>query len=324
MMFGHTLPFWSAAIVATLVACSPDPALVREHPLPGAETVSLLGDSLRAPALDSAVRVTREAALSAAVDAYRQQPDDPDALIWVGRRLAYLGRYREAIEVYSRGIDRFPDDPRLYRHRGHRYITLRAFDEALDDLLTATRLTAGTPDQIEPDGLPNDRGIPTSTLHSNIWYHLGLTHYLRADFERAASAYRECLRYATNPDMLVATSHWLYMTLRRLGRDDDAARVLVPIEVDLDIIENHSYHRLLMVYKGATPPEALLDSVVASDGLTSATVAYGIGNWYLYGGHPERAEAIFRRIVAGPEWPAFGYLAAEADLARSDRRPARP
>ncbi|MDH3458338.1 MAG: tetratricopeptide repeat protein [Gemmatimonadota bacterium] len=319
----HHPPRWSVVLVATLAACAADPSLVREHPLPGAEAVSLLGDSLWAPTLDSAVQVARASMLTAADMAYRRDADSPDALIWVGRRLAYLGRYREAIEVYTRGLDRFPDDPRLYRHRGHRFITVRLLDEALSDLLTATRLTAGTPDQVEPDGLPNERGIPTSTLHSNIWYHLGLVHYLRGDFERAASAYRECLLYATNPDMLVATSHWLYMALRRLGREQEANQVLVPIVAGLDIIENQSYHRLLMLYKGATRAEALLDSVQATDGLTSATVAYGIGTWYLYGGQPDRALEVFRGIVSGPEWPAFGSLAAEAELARMDLTSAR-
>lgn len=319
----HCSVRWSVALVAVLMACSADSSLVRERPLPGAEAVSLLGDSLRAPALDPGVRATRESLLTVADLAYRRGADSPDALIWVGRRLAYLGRYREAIEVYTRGIDRFPDDPRLYRHRGHRFISVRSLDAALSDLLIATQLAAGTPDQVEPDGLPNDRGIPTSTLHSNIWYHLGLVHYLRGDFERAASAYRECLRYAANPDMLVATSHWLYMTLRRLGRDAEAKQVLLPIVADLDIIENQSYHRLLMMYKGVTQVEALADSIRTTDGLTSATVAYGIGNWHLYEGRPERATEIFRRIVDGPEWPAFGYLAAEAELARPDVAPAQ-
>jgi hypothetical protein len=34
-------------------------------------------------------------------------------------------------------------------------------------------------------------------------------------------------------------------------------------------------------------------------------------------GRPAQAEAVFRRIVAvRSQWPAFGYLAAEAELAR--------
>ena len=53
--------------------------------------------------------------------------------------------------------------------------------------------------------------------------------------------------HAPGTDLLVATSHWLYMTLRRLGRDDEARQVLKPIHADMYIIENHSYHRLLLM-----------------------------------------------------------------------------
>ena len=90
-------------------------------------------------------------------------------------------------------------------------------------------MTANVEDEVEPDGLPNARGVPTSTLKTNVWYHLGLTHYLRGDYQRAASAYRECLRYSTNPDMDVAATHWLYMTLQRLGSADEATAVLARI-----------------------------------------------------------------------------------------------
>jgi hypothetical protein len=49
--------------------------------------------------------------------------------------------------------------------------------------------------------------------------------------------------------------------------------------------------------------------------VTDATAAYGIGNWHLYNGRRAEAEAIFRRILAGGQWGAFGYIAAEKDLA---------
>ena len=41
--------------------------------------------------------------------------------------------------------------------------------------------------KIEPDGQPNARNIPTSTLNSNIYYHLGLAQYLKGEFEAALS-----------------------------------------------------------------------------------------------------------------------------------------
>jgi tetratricopeptide (TPR) repeat protein len=258
-----------------------------------------------------------EARLAEARAAYERNPRDADAAIWLGRRTAYLGRFAEAIDIYTRGLRQHPRDARFLRHRGHRLITLRRFREAAADLSRAARLVRGRADEVEPDGIPNERNTPTSTLQSNIWYHLGLAHYLLGDFPAALSAYRECLKVSRNPDMLVATSHWLYMTLRRAGREREAARVLDQITPEMDIIENRDYHRLLMLYKGATTPEALLaETERAGSALGNTTVGYGVGNWHLYHGRRAEAADIFRRVTRSPQWTSFGYIAAEADLKR--------
>ena len=47
-----------------------------------------------------------------------------------------------------------------------------------------------------------------------------------------------------------------------------------------------------------------------------ATVGYGLGNWYLYNGNPAKAKELFQKIVQGTFWPAFGFIAAEVELAR--------
>lgn len=260
------------------------------------------------------VQADREAKLAQAQEALRKNPDDADALIWVGRRTAYLGRYQEAIEIFSQGIAKHPDDARFYRHRGHRYITVRDLGPAIRDFEKAARLIEGKPDEVEPDGLPNAKNIPTSTLQSNIWYHLGLAYYLQGDFEKALAAYRRCIDVSKNPDMLVATSHWLYMTLRRLGREAEAREVLTPIRADLDVIENHAYLHLLRMYKGEIPPEELRNG--ADGDLDPPTLGYGLGNWYLYNGRRDEAVKVFREVLAGGNQAAFGYIAAEADLKR--------
>jgi tetratricopeptide (TPR) repeat protein len=276
---------------------------------------SLLGTALHAPQLDAGFRAEQERLLSEARAELEARPDDPEARIWVGRRLAYLGRYREAIETYTEGAARYPDDPRFLRHRGHRRITTRRLDDAVRDLERAAAMIRGQADRVEPDGLPNARNTPTGTLHSNVWYHLGLARYLLGDFEGALDAYRACLEVSNNPDMLVATSHWLYMTLRRLEREDEARAVLEPIRAGMDIIENHDYHRLLMMYRGESTPEELTDQA-GSSGVGPATTAYGVGNWYLYNDDAERARSTFERILETDTWAAFGYVAAEAELAR--------
>jgi tetratricopeptide (TPR) repeat protein len=282
-----------------------------------AEAVSLFGQPLVPAAPAPEQRATLEANLVAARKLFDAHPDDPDAAIWVGRRLAYLGRYREAIAVFSKGIERFPDDARFLRHRGHRFITTRQFDNAENDLARAAALVQGKPDVVEPDGQPNARNLPRSTLQFNIWYHLGLARYLRGDFEPALRAYRECLKVAKNDDARVATSHWLYMTLRRLGRNAEAAKVLDAIGPKLDIVENGSYERLLAMYKGELTPEALLQQSAA--GLDRTTVAYGVGNWHYYNHRQSDAEAVWRTILHGTQWAAFGSIAAEADLHRLER-----
>ena len=311
-----------AALLAALAAVPSATPLGAQRalaPLPaGVEAVSLLGDTLRAPALDSATRAGHEARLAQARTDVANRAADADALIWLGRRTAYLGRYRESIDVYTGALVRHPEDARLWRHRGHRWLTVRRLDSAVHDLERAAQLVRGRPDEVEPDGLPNARNVPTSTLQSNIWYHLGLAHYVRGDFAKALDAYRQAMTVSKNPDMLVATSHWLYMTLRRLGRDAEAAAVLAPITRDLDVIENGAYHRLLLLYKGELPPDSLLPAATLADAAAplDPAVAYGVGNWHLYNGRPADAERVFRRTVAAGNWASFGSLAAEAELAR--------
>ncbi len=182
--------------------------------------------------------------------------------------------------------------------------------------MRAAELVAGQPDQVEPDGLPNARNQPTSTLQSNIWYHLGLAHYVQGDYEAALEAYRKCMLVSKNPDMLSATTHWLHMTLRRLDRHDEARQVLEPIHAEMDIIENHGYHRLLLMYKGELPAEALLDEIGADgESIESASIAYGLANWFVEEGDP-RGEPLLEKLAESPQWAAFGVIAAEADLAR--------
>lgn len=252
-----------------------------------------------------------ETKLAEAKNNYEKNPN-ADSLIWLGRRTAYLGNYKEAISIFSDGIVKFPQDARFYRHRGHRFITIRCFDDAIKDFETAAKLIKGKADEIEPDGLPNAKNIPTSTLQSNIFYHLGLAYYVKRDFKKALKAYQECEKVSKNNDMLVATKHWLYMTLRRLNKVREAEKSIAGIKDDLEIIENDDYYKLIKLYQRKFKPEDLITSDV--NNLGNASAGYGAGNWLLYNGKRDEAMKVFRQITNGNQWASFGFIAAEAEL----------
>jgi tetratricopeptide (TPR) repeat protein len=281
-----------------------------------ADVVSLLGELLAAEALPAETESRLEAQLAGARAAWDRDRSDVDALIWVGRRTAYLGRYREAIAIFSEGIARHPGDARLYRHRGHRFLTVRELDRAVADLEKADAIAAGRPDEVEPDGLPNARNLPTGTLKSNIGYHLALAYYLQGDFARAADAWRRARDAVANADNLVACSHWLYLALRRAGRADEADEVLGRVTPGFDVIENGDYYALLQMYRGERTPASLLADAARDEGAGGAALRYGVGAWYFVNGRSPEAIALWQSMVRQPDWPAFGHLAAEAELAR--------
>jgi tetratricopeptide (TPR) repeat protein len=197
---------------------------------------------------------------------------------------------------------------------------VREFDKAIADLDAATTLIKGKADVIEQDGAPNLKNIPRSTLQGNIWYHLALAHYLKADYDKSRIAWLEGLKVAKNDDTRVAKIDWLYMTYRRMGREAEAKSLLEPIKEQMDIIENTAYHKRLLMYKGLVKPEDLLGGPVGgstlAEGVQLATQGYGVANWYLYNGDKDKARAVFEKMLKGGSWAAFGYIAAEADMKR--------
>ena len=278
------------------------------------EATSLLGKPLYALELGADAKKAAEADVVAAREAVAERPDSPDARIRLGRRLVTAGRVREAIDVYSKGTATFPSDARFYRHRGHRYITVREFDKAIADLAKASQLVEGKPDQ--PEQATDPTALSSETLHYAIYYHLGLAHYLKGDFARALPAYRKCLEIAkrNNDDEIAGASDWLYMTLRRLGRTAEADKVLDLIRPGMQIKDDQQYYDRLFMYKGLKKPGELLGS--AKDATADATLAYGVANWHFYNGRRAEAKALFEKIVTGPNWMPFGFIAAEAELAR--------
>ena len=258
-------------------------------------------------------RAIYESKLAEAKVNFQNNPS-ADNLIWLGRREAYLGNYETAIDLYTKGIDEYPKDARFYRHRGHRYISSRCFDLAIKDFKKAVGLTRYEDNEMEPDGLPNALGIPTSTLQGNIYYHLGLTYYIQKKYHKARYAYEKCLKLAENNDSYVAAANWLYVIYRHLGQDRRAAKLLNTIEDDMDLIENHSYQTILQLYQNKIDPLDLEKEIMDGQSLANTTLAFGLGNYYSINGDEDKAQYLFNMVTRGNQWSAFGYITSEYRL----------
>ena len=84
---------------------------------------------------------------------------------------------------------------------------------------------------------------------------------------------------------------------------------------------SNAYVKRLRMYRGEIAPEALFAPSDTGD-VDVATLAFGLGNWYLVKGDSTRAREQFRRSIASGGWPAFGFIASEAELARMGSAPA--
>jgi len=314
--------FFFAILFFCLASCgSPDTKRVNNksgfviEPEAVFQGLSLLGDSLMTT-VDSLAQKEQIDKLDQAFKAYAEDPS-LENLIWIGRREAYLGRHDLAIRTFTKAFNEFPQSYEALRHRGHRFISIRKFDQAIVDLKKAAELMEGEPLQIEQDGMPNRLNIPLSNVQFNVWYHLGLVYYLQRDWENAIAAYEKCMEVSDNDDLKVATLDWYYMALMKMGKKEEANAIINQVNKNMEIIENDAYFKRILMYKGELQPEALL-STRAGDGdqrLQYVTQGYGLGNYYLMQGDTNRAISIFQNVMDTGYWSAFGYIASEMELA---------
>jgi len=294
---------------------------------------SLLGKSLFATPIPDTRRGQLEANAAIAKRGHDLNPKGEGEAILYGRRLGALCQFDRAIAVYTTAIAANPASYRLLRHRGHRYISTRRFDLALADLNKAWQLANDKSDAVEPDldPKPDIHGVlpqPTSTDKSNILYHLGLTYYLKGQFDKAAETFARRTELAArgeklSDDSLVSFLNWHFLATMRAGHKDEAVEMLGEFRPDMNIRDNGAYFALLRVYRGEVPADVL---AAGSETAISSNLAmvYGVGAWKLINGDATAAKAIFEKLAANKAWPSFGVVAAEAELAREQITSAEP
>jgi tetratricopeptide (TPR) repeat protein len=286
--------------LATAILAAQQPSQIAPDPSHGAfELISGLGHKLYALPDDDKVIAARK---NLAAD-----PNNVERVLQLSKAQAARRQYQEAVATTTQGLSFAPKSADLYLERGHRELGLRDFKAAMNDLQQATQLA---PEMLDAH------------------YHLGLAHYFLAEFDQAAASFDKARAFvkSNDNDNLIDCSNWLYVSLRRAGKDQEAAQVLTRITPDVKNTEPHLYFylRLLHFYQGQLTARAVLPPPPTTPQdleaeLAFDTVSYGVGNWHLYHNDRPTAVALFTNVVKGEAWNSWGFIGSELELRRGEK-----
>src|SRR5437764_10485234 len=170
-------------------------------------------------------------AMARAESALAADPRNVERIIQLGVAQSGVRQYREAIQTFTRGLTIAPTDAMLYRWRGHRYLSVREFDRALDDLTRGSRL---------------------DSTNYGIWYHLGIVRYARRDFAASADAFARAQRRPPDAAELAGATGWLWMALSRAGRAAEA-QAMLDRHAD-SLADTNAYAQSLLLYRRLLAP----------------------------------------------------------------------
>jgi tetratricopeptide (TPR) repeat protein len=236
-------------------------------------------------------------AIARAQAALAADSQNVEKIILLGVAQSGARQFREAIATFTRGLSIAPNNALLLRWRGHRYLSVREFDRAMNDLTRGSKLD--------------------STIYG-IWYHLGIVRYARGDFAGAVDAFTRAQPRAPDAGELAGSTDWLWMSLMRAGRKSDAQAMLARRPDSLAVM--NAYARRLKLYRGEIGPDDVFTPADTAD-IQVATLSYGLGNWFLLQGDTTRAKTWFERSIKSGGWPAFGFIMSEVELNRLAKKP---
>lgn len=235
----------------------------------------------------------------------RIDKDPNNYRLWLekGMYLIYvLNQSKEARETLNQALYLNPFSADCHHRRGRKYISEGRYKEALADIITASRIDYN---------------------NNEHWYYQGVAAYLAKDYDIAEVAFKRAkdLMIEQGIDEYVAPIEWLWLTLQKLGKKEEAAAVVATVNDDTPCIARSlSYKRRILLYNGTIKPEDFLDREAIKQrdrpDLYLISELYGLGNFYYINGETEKGNALLLEAREVPTFhSAFAYQQACNDLA---------
>lgn len=313
-------PLFRLCIVGLIATACAQPPTQRSIVLPiSAEALSMLGDTLWSLPVNPENGPELVEQLGKARARVASAPFDVNAALVVARRTADLGRLREAVGLYTKANELNPMDARIPRYRGEVLLQLRELDLAQKDFQDAAGRLVGKESPVEFLEVETG-GLLGSTLQFNIYRLLGLTYYMKGDYDKARLTLIEAARAATNGDDVIAAGLWLFFSSRRLGALEESRMILHRLTDSAAVGARETELFLLQAFRSGVTSDSLhLDLRRPFTMEQDALTAYGLGYALLLLNRTEEAELVFEQIRTYRDWSSIPVLAAEAELSRMKR-----
>lgn len=227
----------------------------------------------------------------------QEQPENEALWFELGQEY-FEYEWQDAINCFSRCISINPFCSDYYFNRGRKKLSQDKFEMALADFVTALRMDTET-------------GMK--------WHYAGVACFYLGMYEEALEYFKRSIEtnIKYDGDLIPPSVDWSWMAYMKLGRPDDALKILDYVNEDTKIAEtDRDYKKRVLLYQGKKDPEEFYSEVDRKDDLLGMAEVYGLSNYYYYiKKDAKRSLALLEETLAYENWHhAFAYKSALREI----------
>lgn len=265
------------------------------------------------------IKAIRKEALDKARNVYLGHTEDVKGYVMYGNEYIKFGRPENAINIFSKGIEKFPNTADLYLGRAKAYIIARQFQDAVNDSWQAGKAIEGQPQARGILKLTGADSVLNPTLHFLNYLNMGIAFQCAKDFSNAEKMFEVCGDFSNNPDLFNIAYYYQYQCYTRAGREADAKNIMNMVDKSKNsLAPGRPYLDALLYWKGLKSEAELVDINAIPQNSVDAEAwlikAYALAYKAQLEKKNDKAAELLQKILLSGYWSQYPYILAEVDL----------
>ncbi len=212
-------------------------------------------------------------------------PDNAEVQYQLGSACYYQDRLGEALGYYKKAVELSPDDPHYNFVLGYSLKEDNDLNGAVEAL---------------------EKSIALDNSDIQVYKNLGETYYLLGEYDKSSESFKEVV----NMDSQLENCLYLYISLRRAGKENDAKEILQ--KANTNVNKGDASYLILRLYLGFIDVDLLQQK--AGERVIPCTLYYHCGMGLLFNGKQKEACDFFQKCIDTKLKYIFDYRRAEHEL----------